>query len=89
MAASPVSGTSSFGSHEFNLFGRLRRRILINIVAGVSWLSLALIYLAFWASHFTLFQSIVLLVVSLLVLGGVIVGSWISFGLGFVDRWDD
>ncbi|HKN07325.1 MAG TPA: hypothetical protein VJ021_06995 [Thermoplasmata archaeon] len=63
--------------------------MLTSIAASVGWLSLTLLYLAFWTHGFSLVQSIVIVVVSLLVLAAVLLGSWISFGLGFVGRWTD
>jgi hypothetical protein len=88
MSANPVTGSSSFRYERYDLLGRLRRRILVSIAASVSWLSAVLLYLAFWAQRFSLFQDIVVVVVSLLVLAGVLLGAWVSFGLHFVDRWD-
>lgn len=73
--------------HGTGLFGRLRRRVLATIAAGTAWLSLVLVFLAFWATGFSLLQDIVVVVVSLLVLTAVVLGLWISFGLRFLDRW--
>jgi hypothetical protein len=89
MTANPSSVTTSVRSHEYDLFGRLRLRVLVSIAATVGWLSLTLIYVAFWAHGFTLFQSVVVVVVSLLVLGAVLVGAWVSYGLRFAGRWSD
>ncbi len=88
MSANPFSGATSVRSREFDLFGSIRRRILVSIGATAGWLCLVLLYLAFWATGFSLFQSIVVVVVSLLVLAAVLLGAWISFGLRFVGRWD-
>jgi len=86
-----MSGTSShwsdWGHHSF--FGGLRRRILGSMASVVGWVSFVLLYFAFWAGSFTLFQSIVLMVVSVLVLFGLLAGMWISFGLRFASGWDD
>jgi hypothetical protein len=55
----------------------------------VGWVSLVLLYGAFWASSFSIFQDIVVAVVSLLVLAAVLLGAWISFGMRLVgDGWD-
>jgi len=89
MTASPFSGTTSVRSREFDLFGSVRRRVLASIAATVGWLSLVLLYLAFWATGFSLFQSIVVVVVSLLVLAAFLLGAWVSFGMRFMGRWDD
>jgi len=89
MTAGPFSGTSSIRSHEFDLFGSIRLRILGSLAASVGWICLTLLYVAFWAHGFSLFQSIVLVVVSLLVLAAFLLGAWVSFGLRFVGRWSD
>ena len=89
MSASSVSEAPGFPSRAFDVIGSLRRRLLLSIGATVGWICLTLLYLAFWAHGFTLVQSIVVIVVSLLVLGAILVGAWISFGLRFVHRWSD
>jgi len=58
--------------------------VLVSIAASVGWLSLTLLYLAFWAQRFNLFQDIVVVVVSLIVLAGTLLGLWVSFGMRFV-----
>lgn len=87
MTAFPSSDTSSTHSRRLGLIGTVRRGILLSIAASVSWISLVLLYVAFWAHGFTLFQSIVVVVVSLLVLGASLVGAWLSFGMRFADEW--
>lgn len=72
---------------EDEFFGHIRRRILASIAASVGWISLILLFLAFGATHFSIFQDIVVVVVSLLVLAGVLLGAWVSFGLRFIDHW--
>jgi hypothetical protein len=89
MTASPFSGTSSVRSREFDIFGRLRRRMLASLGASVAWVSFTLLYVAFWAHGFTLFQSFIVVVVSLIILIAVLAGAWISFGLAFLGRWSD
>ncbi|MFZ0831024.1 MAG: hypothetical protein WCB18_03615 [Thermoplasmata archaeon] len=89
MTATPFPSASSMHTRDYDLFGRLRRRILVSIAATVGWLSLTLLYVAFWAHDFSLFQSIVVIVVSLLILSGVLMGAWISFGMRWVSHWSD
>jgi hypothetical protein len=89
MAAAPFPNPSSRAWRDYDFFGRLRVRILVSIAAMVGWLSATLLFLAFWASHFSLLQDIVVVIVSLLVLAGVLCGAWISYGLHFVDHWGD
>ncbi|HLM70108.1 MAG TPA: hypothetical protein VK423_01825 [Thermoplasmata archaeon] len=85
MTASPYSGTTSVHHRDFDLFGSIRRRVIASIAATVGWLSLTLLFLAFWAHAFSLLQSIVVVIVSLLILGGFLLGAWVSFGMKFVS----
>jgi hypothetical protein len=62
---------------------RLRRAVVASIAAAVAWISFTLLYVAFWAHGFSLFQSIVVIVVSLVILVGIGAAVWVSFGL----RW--
>jgi hypothetical protein len=89
MTANHFTGSSSIDSHRFDMFGSLRRRFLASLGATVAWISLTLLYVAFWAHGFSLFQSIVVIVVSLLILGAVLVGMWVSYGLKFARGWAD
>jgi len=89
MSANPFPGTTSVRSREFDFFRSIRVRVLVSIAASVGWISLTLLYLAFWAQGFSWIQSIVIVVVSILVLTAVLLGSWISFGLRFTSRWTD
>jgi hypothetical protein len=89
MTGSPFPEAPTYRSREFDMFGSVRRRAVACIAATAIWLGWVLVYLAFWAGRFTLFQSIVVVVVSLLGLGAFYLGTWISFGLKFVGSWDD
>jgi hypothetical protein len=89
MSTNPFPGTTSLRSPEFDLFGSLRRRVLASVGAIVGWLSLTLLFVAFWAHGFSLFQSVIVVVVSLMVLAAFLVGAWVSFGLRFVGGWPD
>jgi hypothetical protein len=89
MTANPFSGTTSTRTPEFDLFGSLRRRFLASLAATVGWISLTLLYVAFWAHGFTLFQSVIVIIVSMIVLAAFLVGFWASFGLRFAGRWAD
>jgi hypothetical protein len=89
MSQSSTDGTASIHFHRSDLLGGLRRRVLVSLAATASWLSLTLLYVAFWAHGFSLFQSIVVIVVSLIILAAVVMGAWVSFGLRYVGRWGD
>jgi hypothetical protein len=84
MTDSPFADSHRLRSHTYDLFGRLRRRALATIAGMVAWLSWTLLYLAFWAHGFSLFQNIVAILVSLIVLFGLVVGLWVSY---VMRRW--
>jgi hypothetical protein len=67
---------------------RLRRAVVGSIIAAVSWISFTLLYVAFGAHGFSLFQSLVVVFVSLVVLFGALAAVWISFGLRWAHRFD-
>jgi len=75
-------------AREPDFFGLIRRRVVVSIGATVGWLCAVLLFFAFGSGSFTLFQDIVIVVVSLLVLGGVLLAAWISFGMRFIGRWN-
>ncbi len=66
----------------------LRWRILVSILGPVAWLSFTLLYVGFWATGFTLFQSVIVILVSILVLGGVMGAIWSSWGPRYRHAWD-
>ena len=68
---------------------RLRVAFLATLGGSVAWICFTLLYVAFWAHGFSLFQSIAILIVSLLILGALIAGAWISFGMRFARHWTD
>ena len=53
-----------------------RGRITASILGPVAWLSFTLIYVGFLAQGFTLFQSLVVVLVSALLLGGLMGVIW-------------
>ena len=60
---------------------------MLSILGPVAWLSFTLLYVAFWATGFTLFQSVVVILVSLIVLAGVMGAAWSSYGMRHAGRW--
>ncbi|HTW39342.1 MAG TPA: hypothetical protein VMF04_00545 [Thermoplasmata archaeon] len=81
--------SDSWRRHHRGPWAGLRRAFLATIAGGVGWVCFTLLYVAFWAHGFSLFQSIVVIIVSLLVLGALITGAWASFGMSWATRWDD
>jgi len=89
MAAHQYRDMQGFPFDGHSIVAGLRHRIVVSIGALAGWLSLTLLYLAFFAQRFSLLQDIVILVVGLLVLAAVLAGSWITYGMRFIDDWWD
>lgn len=63
----------------------LRARVVGSILGGTAWLAFVLLYVGFWATGLTLFQSIILIIVSIVVLGGALGAIWASWGMRFAE----
>ena len=63
----------------------LHVRVAASILLGVGWLSFVLLYAAFWSGGYSLFQSIVIVLVSLLALAGVLGAMWATWGMRFAQ----
>jgi hypothetical protein len=55
-------------------------------IAGLGWLIFLIIWLFFYASDFTGYQNIAIVLVSILVLAGILGGAWAYWGLRFGTR---
>jgi hypothetical protein len=79
--ASTATGSSTIPSHlrEHDLFPRAR--VVASILGPVAWLCFTLLYVGFWAHGFTLFQSVIVILVSTLILAGVMGALWASWGM--------
>jgi hypothetical protein len=68
----------------------LRARVMASIIGPVAWLSFTLLYVGFWAKGFTLFQSVIVILVSVTILGGLMGALWASLGFGYRNwTWDE
>ncbi len=59
----------------------LRARIVVSILGPVAWLCFTLLYVGFWAKGFSLFQSVIVILVSIIVLAGLMGALWASWGM--------
>jgi len=53
--------------------------IVVTIVAMICWAIFMLLYALFWSTGFNLFQNIVVVLLSLVVVGGVLGLMWVSW----------
>src|SRR2546422_7626955 len=58
----------------------MRWRVAASILIGVGWLGFVLLYAAFWSGPYSLFQSIVIVLVSFILLAGMMGAMWASWG---------
>ena len=54
--------------------------IAVSILAFIGWCVFILWYTVFWSGSFTLFQNIVIGLISLLILGGLLGLMWVIWG---------
>jgi hypothetical protein len=59
----------------------MRARVVASILGPVAWLSFTLLYVGFWATSFSVFQSVIVILVSIIVLAGLMAALWASFGM--------
>jgi hypothetical protein len=59
-----------------------------SIVIPIAWLCVTLLYVGFWASGFSLFQSIIVILVSTLIMGGTLGVVWMAWGPKYRHAWD-
>ncbi|MGP8158852.1 MAG: hypothetical protein ACLPWO_04500 [Thermoplasmata archaeon] len=64
-----------------------RARVVASILGPVAWLSFTLLYVGFWAQGFTLFQSVIVILVSAIILGGLMGALWAAWGMRH-HSWD-
>jgi hypothetical protein len=80
---SNVSGSSAVTAHSREHELPSRARIVASILGPVAWLSFTLLYVGFWATGYTLFQSVIVILVSAIVLAGLMGALWASWGMRY------
>jgi hypothetical protein len=76
-----VTEASSRSSHLRENDFPPRARVVASIIGPVAWLSFTLLYVGFWAHGFTLFQSVIVILVSVIILAGLMGALWASWGM--------
>ncbi len=67
----------------------LERRVAVSIIVFFGGLIFAIIYVAFFASSFSLFQKIAVILVTLLVVIAILGVMWASWGMKFGKVWEE
>lgn len=60
---------------------------MVSILAAIVWLLFILFYALYWSGKFSLFQNIVVTIVSLAIAGLVVALVWIVWGMSQWRRW--
>ncbi|NJD54157.1 MAG: hypothetical protein FIB07_14985 [Candidatus Methanoperedens sp.] len=64
-------------------------KVVISIIVFFGLLIFAIIYVAFFASSFSLFQQIAVILVALLVATAILGAMWVSWGMKYGKEWKE
>ena len=62
-------------------------RVAVSIVAGVGWLIFLILFLAFYADGFSIYQNLAIILASLLVVGAILGPIWAHWGIKTGRVW--
>ncbi len=79
--AGAVTNQSTLAHQARSMDRSLRARVVASILGPVAWLSFTLLYVGFWAKGFSVFQSVIVILVSVIILAGLMAALWASFGM--------
>ena len=65
----------------------LTSRVVVSIIVFFGLLIFAIIYVAFFASSFNLFQQIAVILIALLVAIAILGAMWTSWGIKYGKEW--
>lgn len=61
--------------------------IVVTFIAIIAWLVFILLYALFWSRGFTLFQNIIVTIVTLVIVGLLIGLNWVVWGMRHARSW--
>jgi hypothetical protein len=61
----------------------LRWRVSLSIIVSIGWLVFLILWFAFYASDYTVYQNIAIILVSILIMGAILGVSWVSWGIKY------
>ena len=65
----------------------MRWRVSLSIILGVGWLAFLILWLAFYAADFNIYQNIAIVLASILMVGGILGAAWTSWGMKYGRRF--
>jgi len=89
MSSESWSGSHRHASPVSRALSGFRARVMLTVIGSTAWIAFTLLYIGFWAHGFSLFQNIIVILTSIVVLLGAIVAAWVSYGLGMARGWTD
>ncbi len=66
-----------------------RWRVALSIIVGVGWLIFLILWLAFFAGDFSVYQNIAVFLVSILAVGGILGPAWAHWGMKFGWKYEE
>ena len=67
-------------------------RIAVSIVVGIAWLVFLIIFFAFYADRFSVYQNLAVFLASVLVVGAIMIPMWVYWGIKvgprYAERWE-
>jgi membrane protease YdiL (CAAX protease family) len=63
-------------------------RVAVSIVTGVSWLIFLILFLAFYAGGFSIYQNLAIVLASVLVVGAILGPMWAYWGIKTGHAWE-
>ena len=79
--ASPPPEGAGPGRENWEPWSGMSWRIQLSILGPVAWVCFTLLYVGFWAHGFSLFQSVIVILVSLILLFGIMGAAWAAWGM--------
>jgi hypothetical protein len=63
-------------------------RVAVSIAVFFGWLIFLIIWLFFYATDYSVFQNLAMILVSIIAGIGILAGTWVSWGLRFAKHFD-
>ena len=64
-----------------------RGRVALSIIVGIGWLIFLIIWLAFYAQDFNVYQNIAIFLVSILAVAAILGSAWAHWGMKFGSKF--
>jgi hypothetical protein len=62
-------------------------RVSLSIIVGIGWLVFLILWFFFYASDYTIYQNIAIILVSILIMSAILGASWASWGIKYGHRF--